>query len=139
MSSRHRTRAILGGVILATITLSAYGYFGGAALGRPGSRAASSAPRLGDQTASGMPGPTSPAAPSAGSAASPPPTRTAPESAPALANRLGTAASPYLRVAAAQPVAWQIFGEDAFQLAGALDRPILLDVGGTWCHWCRVM
>ncbi len=56
-----------------------------------------------------------------------------------LQNRLAGAASPYLRSAAAQPVAWQQWGPDAFQLAKALDRPIWLDIGAIWCHWCHVM
>ena len=38
-----------------------------------------------------------------------------------------------------QPVSWQEWGEDAFALAGRLDKPILLDVGAVWCHWCHVM
>ncbi len=38
-----------------------------------------------------------------------------------------------------QPVHWQEWGETAFGLATRLDRPILLDVGAVWCHWCHVM
>jgi uncharacterized protein len=56
-----------------------------------------------------------------------------------LTNKLATAASPYLREAARQPVAWQPWGDEAFRLARALDRPILLDIGAVWCHWCHVM
>jgi uncharacterized protein YyaL (SSP411 family) len=56
-----------------------------------------------------------------------------------LTNKLATAASPYLRGAAAQPVAWQPWGEEPFKLARTLDRPILLDIGAIWCHWCHVM
>lgn len=54
-------------------------------------------------------------------------------------NELAGAKSPYLRSAAEQPVAWQQWGEDAFALARELDRPIWLDIGAIWCHWCHVM
>ncbi|MFQ5897791.1 MAG: thioredoxin domain-containing protein [Candidatus Methylomirabilia bacterium] len=60
-------------------------------------------------------------------------------SAGVLTNRLATAASPYLREAADHPIAWQAWGEKAFRLARELDRPILMDIGGIWCHWCHVM
>ncbi len=56
-----------------------------------------------------------------------------------LKNKLGTAQSPYLRGAATQPVAWYPWGDEPFRLAKALDRPILLDIGAIWCHWCHVM
>ena len=56
-----------------------------------------------------------------------------------LVNTLATATSPYLREAATQPVAWHPWGAEAFKLAKALDRPILLDIGAIWCHWCQVM
>jgi hypothetical protein len=61
------------------------------------------------------------------------------EAGAAPTNKLATAASPYLRQAATQPVAWQPWGDEAFHLAQALDRPILLDIGAIWCHWCHVM
>ena len=54
-------------------------------------------------------------------------------------NRLGTAASAYLRSAAHQPIHWYAWGADPFQAARASDRPILLDIGAVWCHWCHVM
>lgn len=54
-------------------------------------------------------------------------------------NKLATAASPYLREAANQPVAWYPWGEEPFRLAKRLDRPVLLDIGAIWCHWCHVM
>ena len=38
-----------------------------------------------------------------------------------------------------QPVYWQEWGAEAFALAQRLDRPVLLDVGAVWCHWCHVM
>ncbi|MFQ5778342.1 MAG: thioredoxin domain-containing protein, partial [Terriglobia bacterium] len=54
-------------------------------------------------------------------------------------NRLVSEASPYLRSAAYQPVQWFPFGPEAFARARELDRPILLDIGAVWCHWCHVM
>lgn len=54
-------------------------------------------------------------------------------------NSLEQAASAYLRSAMHQPVQWQEWGEAAFALAQAEDKPILLDIGAVWCHWCHVM
>jgi uncharacterized protein YyaL (SSP411 family) len=54
-------------------------------------------------------------------------------------NRLANSASPYLRSAAQQPVAWYEWGEEAFARARAEDKPILLDIGAVWCHWCHVI
>ncbi|MEE9585107.1 MAG: DUF255 domain-containing protein, partial [Candidatus Brocadiales bacterium] len=54
-------------------------------------------------------------------------------------NRLATSASPYLRSARFQAIDWHEYGEEAFALAKMLDRPILLDIGAIWCHWCHVM
>jgi len=54
-------------------------------------------------------------------------------------NSLEQAASAYLRSAMHQPVGWQQWGEAAFALAQAEDKPILLDIGAVWCHWCHVM
>ena len=54
-------------------------------------------------------------------------------------NTLDKAASSYLRSAMHQPVHWQEWGEAAFALAAQADKPILLDVGAVWCHWCHVM
>lgn len=56
-----------------------------------------------------------------------------------LRNRLSESASAYLRSAASQPVFWQEWTQEAFSLAKRLDRPILLDIGAVWCHWCHVM
>lgn len=56
-----------------------------------------------------------------------------------LRNRLNESESPYLREAAHQPVHWQIYSEEVFKVAVELDRPILLDIGAVWCHWCHVM
>ncbi|MBA3659321.1 MAG: thioredoxin domain-containing protein, partial [Gemmatimonadales bacterium] len=55
------------------------------------------------------------------------------------ANRLGDAPSAYLRSAAHQPIHWYPWGEDAFAAARRDDKPVLLDVGAVWCHWCHVM
>jgi uncharacterized protein YyaL (SSP411 family) len=54
-------------------------------------------------------------------------------------NSLAQAASAYLRSAMHQPVEWQEWGADAFAKAEAEDKPILLDIGAVWCHWCHVM
>jgi hypothetical protein len=55
------------------------------------------------------------------------------------ANLLESAASSYLRSARHQPVNWLPWGEAAFARAQAEDKPILLDIGAVWCHWCHVM
>jgi uncharacterized protein len=54
-------------------------------------------------------------------------------------NRLKDSASPYLRSASHQPIDWREWGEDAFAAARAADKPILLDIGAVWCHWCHVI
>ena len=54
-------------------------------------------------------------------------------------NRLGSASSSYLRSAAHQPVHWFSWSREAFEHARQHDRPILLDIGAVWCHWCHVM
>jgi uncharacterized protein YyaL (SSP411 family) len=56
-----------------------------------------------------------------------------------MPNRLRDAASTYLRQHADNPVDWYIWNEAAFSLARQLDRPILLSVGYSSCHWCHVM
>ena len=53
--------------------------------------------------------------------------------------RLTRSASPYLRSAAHQAVDWYEWGEEAFARARAEDKPILLDIGAVWCHWCHVI
>jgi len=55
------------------------------------------------------------------------------------ANHLEESASAYLRSARHQPVHWHAWGEAAFARAQAEDKPILLDIGAVWCHWCHVM
>jgi uncharacterized protein len=54
-------------------------------------------------------------------------------------NRLKDSTSPYLRSAAHQPVDWHEWGDEAFQRARTESKPILLDVGAVWCHWCHVI
>ncbi len=57
----------------------------------------------------------------------------------ASCNRLTTATSPYLRAAAHQPVHWNPWDDAPFERAKREDKPILLDIGASWCHWCHVM
>ena len=54
-------------------------------------------------------------------------------------NQLEHAASSYLRSAQHQPVRWHPWGQEAFARAQAENKPILLDIGAVWCHWCHVM
>lgn len=56
-----------------------------------------------------------------------------------MANRLEHSRSAYLKSAAHQPIDWHEFGDEAFQLAKELDKPLLLDIGAVWCHWCHVI
>ena len=51
----------------------------------------------------------------------------------------GVGDEPYLRQHADNPVDWYPWGEDAFARARAEDRPVLLSVGYSACHWCHVM
>jgi uncharacterized protein YyaL (SSP411 family) len=54
-------------------------------------------------------------------------------------NRLAASASAYLQSAAHQPIDWHPWSTEPFALARAADRPVLLDIGAVWCHWCHVM
>ncbi len=54
-------------------------------------------------------------------------------------NSLSNASSAYLRSAMHQPVQWHEWSEEAFAKAATEDKPILLDIGAVWCHWCHVM
>jgi hypothetical protein len=54
-------------------------------------------------------------------------------------NRLAGETSPYLRQHADNPVDWVPWGEEAFARARAEEKPILLSVGYSACHWCHVM
>ena len=56
-----------------------------------------------------------------------------------MANRLALETSPYLRQHQDNPVDWHAWGEEAFALARAEDKPILLSIGYSSCHWCHVM
>ena len=56
-----------------------------------------------------------------------------------MVNRLAGETSPYLLQHADNPVDWYPWGDEAFERAAAEDRPILLSVGYSACHWCHVM
>jgi hypothetical protein len=58
---------------------------------------------------------------------------------PAMPNRLAQESSPYLLQHADNPVDWQPWGEAALEQARREDRPILLSIGYSACHWCHVM
>jgi uncharacterized protein YyaL (SSP411 family)/thiol-disulfide isomerase/thioredoxin/sugar lactone lactonase YvrE len=54
-------------------------------------------------------------------------------------NRLATEKSPYLRQHGDNPVDWYPWGDEALNRAKAEDKPILLSIGYSACHWCHVM
>ena len=54
-------------------------------------------------------------------------------------NRLADETSPYLLQHADNPVDWHPWGEEALTLARLEDKPILLSIGYSACHWCHVM
>jgi uncharacterized protein YyaL (SSP411 family) len=56
-----------------------------------------------------------------------------------MRNRLADETSPYLQQHAGNPVDWYPWGEEALARARATERPILLSVGYSACHWCHVM
>ena len=56
-----------------------------------------------------------------------------------MSNRLAAESSPYLLQHADNPVDWYPWGDTAFELARQEDRPVLLSVGYSACHWCHVM
>jgi uncharacterized protein YyaL (SSP411 family) len=56
-----------------------------------------------------------------------------------MTNRLAKEASPYLLMHAENPVDWYPWGETALTRAKQEDKPILLSIGYTACHWCHVM
>jgi uncharacterized protein len=58
---------------------------------------------------------------------------------PTTHNALSRASSAYLRSAMHQPIRWHEWGEEAFATAERENKPILLDIGAVWCHWCHVM
>ena len=56
-----------------------------------------------------------------------------------MPNRLAASTSPYLLQHKDNPVDWYEWGDAAFAAARTTDRPILLSVGYSACHWCHVM
>ena len=56
-----------------------------------------------------------------------------------MPNRLSQESSPYLLQHAQNPVDWYAWGEEALSRAHDDDRPILLSIGYSACHWCHVM
>jgi uncharacterized protein YyaL (SSP411 family) len=54
-------------------------------------------------------------------------------------NSLALASSAYLRSAMHQPIQWHEWGAEAFAAAARDNKPMLLDIGAVWCHWCHVM
>jgi uncharacterized protein YyaL (SSP411 family) len=56
-----------------------------------------------------------------------------------MPNRLAQETSPYLQQHAANPVDWWPWGEEALRAAREQDKPILLSIGYSACHWCHVM
>ncbi len=56
-----------------------------------------------------------------------------------MSNRLNQETSPYLLQHAQNPVQWYPWGEQALTLAREQDKPILLSIGYSACHWCHVM
>ena len=58
---------------------------------------------------------------------------------PRFTNRLLLETSPYLRQHAHNPVDWYPWGDEAFEVAATLGRPVFLSVGYATCHWCHVM
>ncbi|MFZ2301105.1 MAG: thioredoxin domain-containing protein [Gallionella sp.] len=56
-----------------------------------------------------------------------------------MTNRLAQETSPYLQQHAGNPVDWFPWGEEALRRAREQDKPILLSIGYSACHWCHVM
>jgi uncharacterized protein YyaL (SSP411 family) len=56
-----------------------------------------------------------------------------------MANRLAGESSPYLQQHKDNPVDWQPWGAEALDTAKREDKPILLSIGYSTCHWCHVM
>ena len=61
------------------------------------------------------------------------------DGSPKYLNRLFLEASPYLRQHAHNPLNWFPWGDEAFDLARTLGRPVFLSIGYSTCHWCHVM
>ena len=62
-----------------------------------------------------------------------------PDGSPLYTNRLFLESSPYLLQHAHNPVNWYPWGDEAFETARKLGRPVFLSVGYSTCHWCHVM
>lgn len=58
---------------------------------------------------------------------------------PKTANRLINETSPYLLQHAYNPVEWFAWGDEAFAKAKAEDKPLMISIGYSACHWCHVM
>ncbi len=58
---------------------------------------------------------------------------------PKFANRLINETSPYLLQHAYNPVDWFAWNDEAFEKAEAEDKPVLVSIGYSACHWCHVM
>ena len=56
-----------------------------------------------------------------------------------MSDTLSGSRSPFLKHGAEQPVRWMPWGAAAFERARRENKPILLDIGAVWCHWCHVM
>jgi uncharacterized protein YyaL (SSP411 family) len=56
-----------------------------------------------------------------------------------FSNRLTNETSPYLLQHAHNPVDWFAWGEEAFEKARSEDKPVLISIGYSACHWCHVM
>ena len=61
------------------------------------------------------------------------------DGSPRFVNRLVRETSPYLLQHAHNPVNWYAWGDEAFERARREDKPVLLSVGYSTCHWCHVM
>ncbi|MCZ6464014.1 MAG: thioredoxin domain-containing protein [Proteobacteria bacterium] len=61
------------------------------------------------------------------------------DGSPRFTNRLLLEASPYLQQHAHNPVNWYPWGDEAFDAARRLGRPVLVSIGYSTCHWCHVM
>jgi uncharacterized protein YyaL (SSP411 family) len=62
------------------------------------------------------------------------------DSANALpAGALKSSPSMYLREASTSAIRWQAWSPDTLAMARRLNRPIMIDIGAVWCHWCHVM
>jgi len=62
-----------------------------------------------------------------------------PDGSARYTNRLYLETSPYLLQHAHNPVNWFPWGDEAFEMARRLDRPVLVSIGYATCHWCHVM